>query len=74
MGVGFLKNFASLELGYASLAFVLNPCPTLLQMAVATSWQAGGTGEMVLLVTARCAPRVILVLERGSRARDVLGG
>jgi hypothetical protein len=74
MGVGFLKNFASLVLGYAALSFTLNLYPTLLQMAVSTSWQAGGAGDMVLSVTAGCILEIFLVLKCGSWARDVLGG
>ena len=74
MGVGFLKNFASLVLGYAALSFTLNLYPTLLQMAVSTSWQAGGAGDMVLSVTAGCILEILLVLKCGSWARDVLGG
>jgi hypothetical protein len=73
-GGGFLKNFASLVLGYAALSFTLNLYPTLLQMAVSTSWQAGGAGDMVLSVTAGCILEIFLVLKCGSWARDVLGG
>lgn len=74
MGIGYLRNFASLVLGYAALSFVLNLFPTLLHMAVSTSWQAGGTGEMILSVTAACILEIILVVKCGSWARDVLGG
>lgn len=74
MGIGYLRNFAGLVLGYAALAFTLNLFPTLLQMAVATSWQAGGTGEMILSVTAGCILEIFLVVKCGSWARDVLGG
>ena len=48
--------------------------PTLLQMLVAGSWQAGGAGDMVLLVTAGCIREIFLVLKCGSWATDVLGG
>ena len=65
MGVGFLKNFASLVLGHAALSFTLNLYPTLLQIAVAGSWQAGGAGDMVLLVTAGCILEIFLVLKCG---------
>jgi len=74
MGVGFLRSFCALVLGYASLAFVLELWPTLLAMAVRSSWQAGGTGEMVLSVAVGCVLELILVLKCGSWARDLLGG
>jgi hypothetical protein len=45
-----------------------------LQIAVAGSWQAGGAGDMVLLVTAGCIREIFLVLKCGSWATDVLGG
>ena len=61
MGVGYLRNFASLVLSYASLAFVLNMYPTLLSIAMETSWQAGGVSEMVLSVTAASSLQVLLV-------------
>ena len=74
MGVGFLKNYCSLVLGYASLAFVMDTFPSLLAMAVETSWQAGGAEEMVLSIMAGCVLQVWLVLRCGSWARDLLGG
>jgi hypothetical protein len=74
MGVGFLKNFASLVLGYAALSFVLGCYPTLLALAINESFLAGGVSDMVLAVTAGCALQVILVVRCGAWARDVLGG
>ena len=73
-GVGFIKNFASLVLGYAALSFVLGCYPTLLALAINESFLAGGVSDMVLAVTAGCALQVILVVRCGAWARDVLGG
>ena len=74
MGIGFLRNYCSLILSYASLAFVLDTFPSLMAMAVETSWQAGGVEEMVLTITVSCVLQVFLVLRCGSWARDILGG
>ena len=74
MGIGFLRNFAGLVLGYAALSFVIKLFPTLLQMAIATSFVMGGDGEMLLSITAASALEVILVAKCGSWAREVLGG
>lgn len=57
VGIGFLRIFASLVLGYPALSFTLNLYPMLLQMAVSISYQAGGTGDMVLSVTAAASCR-----------------
>jgi hypothetical protein len=73
-GVGFLRNFASLVLGYAALSFVLGCYPTLLALAINESAVAGGVSDMVLAVTAGCALQVNLVVRCGAWARDVLGG
>ena len=74
MGVGFLRNLCSLVLSYASLAFVMDVFPSLLAMAVETSWQAGGAEEMVLTIAFGCALQVWLVFTCGNWARDLLGG
>ena len=74
MGVGFLKNYCALVLGYASLAFVMDTFPALMVMAVETSWQAGGPEEMLVSVMAGCLVQVWLVAKCGSWARDLLGG
>ena len=74
MGVGFLRNFASLVLGYAALSFVIKLFPTLLYMAIATSWIIGGDSDMLLSITAASVLQVILVVKCGSWAREVLGG
>ena len=72
MGIGFLRNLCSLFLGYAALAFVLDLFPTLLQMAVESTFIAGGAGKMVLSVTEACVLQ--LALKCGSWPKDVLGG
>lgn len=74
MGIGFLRNYASLVLGYAALSFVVKLFPTLLQMAIATSFVMGGDGEMILSITAACILEIILTVKCGSWARDVLEG
>ena len=74
MGIGYLRNFTSLVLGYTALSFVLNLFPTLLHMTVSTSWHADGTSEMILSVTATCILEFILVVKCGSWTRDMLGG
>lgn len=74
MGIGFLRNYAALVLGYAALSFVVKLFPTLLQMSIATSFVMGGDGEMILSITAACILEIILTVKCGSWARDVLGG
>ena len=74
MGVGFLRNYAALVLGYAALSFVVKLFPTLLQMSIATSFVMGGDGEMILSITAACILEIILTVKCGGWARDVLGG
>lgn len=74
MGLGFLRNYAGLVLGYAALSFVVKLFPTLLQMSIATSFVMGGDGEMILSITAACILEIILTVKCGSWARDVLGG
>ena len=74
MGVGFLRNYAALVLGYAALSFVVKLFPTLLQMPIATSFVMGGDGEMILSISAACILEIILTVKCGGWARDVLGG
>lgn len=74
MGLGFLRSYAGLVLGYAALSFVVKLFPTLLQMSIATSFVMGGDGEMILSITATCILEIILTVKCGGWARDVLGG